>query len=367
MTVKQPDFIASLAPYVPGKPIETVAREYGLDPEKIVKLASNENPLGPPLEVTEILKNKIKDIHYYPDGGAFYLREKVASRFNLEPNWIIFGNGSCEIIEYCAKAFLDYGEHAVFSEYAFAMYKIATLASNHGYKEIPAKDYRHDLDAFLDAIDNKTKIIYIANPNNPTSTMIREKELDAFIKKVPDNILIVLDEAYYEFVDNPEFPDSMKYIKDWRKDNVLILRTFSKIYGLAGLRVGYGFGNPDLITKLEKVRSPFNLNLLAQEACIKALDCEGHVIKSKEHVKKEKSFVVPEIEKMGYRVLAEEGNFIAVDVERDVEEVFHEMQKRGVIVRPLKGGYNMPTWFRMSFGLREHDEMFLKAFKEVLS
>ena len=365
MTVKQPDFISSLAPYVPGKPVETVAREYGLDPNEIVKLASNENPLGAPKEVAEILREKIENIHYYPDGGAYYLREKVASVFGLEPNWIIFGNGSCELIEYCAKAFLDYGEHSIFSQYAFAMYKIATLASNHGFKEIPAKNYAHDLDGFLKAIDDKTKIIYIANPNNPTTTVITSKDLDNFVEKVPENILIVLDEAYYEFIDRDDYPDSMKYIKEWRKDNVLILRTFSKIYGLAGLRVGYGFGNPDLISKLEKVRSPFNLNLLAQEACIKALDCVDHVEKSKNHVEEEKSFLLPELKKLGLRVLAEEGNFIAIDTERDSMQVFEEMQKRGVIVRPLKG-YDMPTWIRMSFGLRKDDEKFIKVLKEVL-
>ncbi len=366
MSVKQPKFVSSLAPYVPGKPVETVAREYGLDPEDIVKLASNENPLGAPEEVNEVLRQSIDKIHYYPDGGAYYLREKVAERMGVNPDWIIFGNGSCELIEYAAKAFLDYGEHSIFSEYAFAMYKIATLASNHGYKEVKAKNFAHDLEAFLEEIDSQTKIIYIANPNNPTTTMITGKELDYFVQKVPNNILIVLDEAYYEFVENPNYPDSMKYIKEWRMDNVLILRTFSKIYGLAGLRVGYGMANPDLITKLEKVRSPFNLNLFAQTACIKALDCHSHVEKSKELVKNEKKFVLTELDKMGLQYLAEEGNFIAVNVERDVNEVFAEMQKRGVIVRPLKGGYNMPTWFRMSFGLREHNVKFIKVLKEVL-
>lgn len=363
--LKQPRLISSLSPYIPGKPIETVAREFGLDPNEIAKLASNENPLGAPQSVKDKVRSYIDQMHIYPDGGAYNLREKMAGKYGVDPDWIIFGNGSVEIIEMTAKAFLDVGEQTLYSKHAFAMYKIATLASNHEGKEIEA-DSRlgHDLPAFLNAIDEKTKIIYIANPNNPTSTMLTSEEMDRFIDQVPENILVVLDEAYFEFVENPDYPDCMKYLRKGRK-NILVLRTFSKIFGLAGLRVGYGFGHPEMLAQLEKVRSPFNVNLLAQVACMEALDCDDHIRRSVDLVKEEKAFVIEGLEKLKLPYIGEEGNFIVVDTGRDVCGVFEAMQKRGVIVRPLIG-YGMPTWFRMSFGLRKDNERFLQVLKEVL-
>ena len=289
----------------------------------------------------------------------------MAAKFDVDPDWIIFGNGSVEIIEMSARAFLDVGDTTMFSKYAFAMYKIATMASNHEAVEIDDDgQFGHDLDKFLAAIDEKTKIIYIANPNNPTSTMLDQATLDAFIQQVPDDILVVIDEAYYEFVESPDYPDSMKYLRDGRK-NVLVLRTFSKIYGLAGLRVGYGFGHPETLAMLEKVRSPFNLNLLAQVACEKALDCDDHIQASRELVRTERTFVTAGLEKLGLPYIANEGNFLVVDLGRDICPVFEAMQKKGVIVRPLMG-YSMPTWLRMSYGLRSENERFLKVLQEVV-
>ncbi len=363
--LKQPRLISSLSPYIPGKPIETVAREFGLNPNEIAKLASNENPLGAPQSVKDVVRNYIDKLHIYPDGGAYDLREKMAAKHGVDPDWVIFGNGSSEIIEMTAKAFLDVGEQTLYSKYAFAMYKIATLASNHEGIEIDADDRMgHNLAGFLNAIDEKTKIIYIANPNNPTSTMLTAEELDRFIDQVPDNILVVLDEAYYEFVENPNYPDSMKYLREGRQ-NILILRTFSKIFGLAGLRVGYGFGHPDTLTQLEKVRSPFNVNLLAQAACNEALNCDDHVRKSVDLVRREKAFVIEGLKKLGLPYIGDEGNFIVVDTGRDVCGVFEAMQKKGVIVRPLQG-YGMPTWLRMSYGLHNDNERFLTVLREVL-
>lgn len=364
--IRQPKLINSLSPYIPGKPIETVAREYGLNPKEIAKLASNENPLGTPKRIKEALHEAIDRVCIYPDGGAFYLREKMGKKFKIAPEWIFFGNGAAEIIEMAAKALLDTGETTMYSQHDFAMYKVATFASNHRGVEIPAGPGFHlDLDAFLKAIDDTTKIIYLSNPCNPTTTMIPAEKLDWFVGQVPDHILIVIDEAYFEFVDNEDYPDSMKYIMEQERKNVIILRTFSKIYGLAGLRVGYGFGHPDLLFMLGKVRSPFNVNLLAQVACEVAMDCDEHVLASVEHVKNEKAYVLKELDRIGISYLAEEGNFIAVDVERDVIPVFAEMQKRGVIVRPLHG-YSMPTWFRMSFGHRFENEKFIRVLEEVL-
>lgn len=361
-----PKWIDALHPYVPGKPIETVAREYGLDPNKIAKLASNENPLGVPKAVQEAIASHAAGVYLYPDGAAFDLRRKVAEKSGIDDNWIIFGNGCVEIIEMVAKAFLDQDDHSMYSQYAFPMYKIATFATNHVGKEIPsAPEYRHDLNAFIDAIDDHTKVIFIANPNNPTTTMLTQKQMDDFVDKVPDRVLVVLDEAYFEYMDHPDYPDSMRYIREQERKNVIILRTFSKIYGLAGLRVGYGFAHPDLIHLVEKVRSPFNVNLLGQVACIAALDCDAHVKASRDHVLKEKAFVTRGLDEMGLPYMAEQGNFLMVDTGRDAAETFVSMQKQGVIVRPLKG-FGLTQHIRMSYGTRQENQAFLSALKSAI-
>lgn len=365
--LKMPPLIASLPIYVPGKPIDAVAKEFHLDPKKIAKLASNENPLGSPHEVREALRETLNKLHIYPDGAAVDLREKIAQKFGFTRDWVVVGNGSAEIIEMIAKGFLDRGERAMYSQYGFAMYRVAILASNHEIQEVQAAPgYRHDLKGFLKAIDSSTRVIYIANPNNPTGTMLTSDEMDEFVAAVPDDILIVIDEAYYEFVRNPKFPNSMKYIREYGRKNVIILRTFSKIYGLAGLRVGYGFAHPEICNAIEKVRSPFNTNLLAQVGCAAALDCDDHVRMSADLVENERRYMHTELHKMGLKVFGEEGNFVMVDVARDGNSVFVELQKRGVIVRPL-GGYDLPTCLRVSFGSHEENTKFISALKEILN
>jgi histidinol-phosphate aminotransferase len=361
-----PSLIASLPMYVPGKPIEAVAREYHLDPHSIAKLASNENPLGAPSEVKALLKDAVEKLHIYPDGAAVDLREKLASTVGLDKDWVVVGNGSAEIIEMIAKGFLDKGERAMFSQYGFAMYRVATLASNHLFQEVPAgPGYRHDLNAMLKQIDDTTKVIYIANPNNPTGTMLNSDELDAFVATVPQRILIVIDEAYIEFVKNSKFPNALKYIREQQRKNVIVLRTFSKAYGLAGLRVGYGFAHPEICQSIEKVRSPFNTNLLAQIGCAKALECKNHVQHSAELVRSERNFMKAELEAMGLKVHGDEGNFLMVDVGRDGGPVFTALQQHGVIVRPLHG-YDLPNLLRVSFGLRADNQKFISALKEIL-
>jgi histidinol-phosphate aminotransferase len=364
---KLPSLIESLPIYVPGKPIEAVAKEYHLDPSKIAKLASNENPLGAPSLVRQAIAETLEKLHIYPDGAAVQLRECIAKKFGLEKDWVVVGNGSAEIIEMIAKGFLDKGDKAMFSQYGFAMYRVAILASNHDYQEVKASPgYRHNLKAFLNDIDATTKVIYIANPNNPTGTMLTADEMDEFVAAVPDHILIVIDEAYYEFVRNSTFPNSLKYIKEQGRKNVIVLRTFSKIYGLAGLRVGYGFAHPDVCSGIEKVRSPFNTNLLAQVGCAKALECDSHVQQSANLVESERKYMRGELEKLGLKVYGEEGNFVMVDVKRNGHEVFVELQKRGVIVRPL-GGYDLPTCLRVSFGHHSENEKFINSLKDVLT
>ncbi len=364
--LKMPQLIATLPIYVPGKPIEAVAKEFNINPDQIAKLASNENPLGSPIEVRKAIQEALNKLHIYPDGAAVDLREHIAKKFDLQRDWVVVGNGSAEIIEMIAKAFLDSGDRAMFSQYGFAMYRVATLASNHQFQEVKAAPgYRHDLDAFLENIDNTTKVIYLANPNNPTGTMLTAEELDKFVAKVPEHILIVIDEAYFEFVKHCEFPNSMKYIKEQGRKNVIILRTFSKIYGLAGLRVGYGFAHPYVCRGIEKVRSPFNTNLLAQIGCSIALDCDNHVARSATLVAAERSFMRFELAKMKLKVYGEEGNFLMVDVGRDGNSVFVELQKQGVIVRPLSG-YDLPNCLRVSFGNHEENLKFIEALKDIL-
>jgi histidinol-phosphate aminotransferase len=362
-----PSLIASLPIYVPGKPIEAVAREYNIDAKSIAKLASNENPLGCAPEVKRVLAEALNKLHIYPDGAAVELREKIAALENLTKEWVVVGNGSAEIIEMIAKGFLDKNDRAMFSQYGFAMYRVATLASNHHYQEVPAAPgYRHNLREMLKQIDDTTKVIYIANPNNPTGTVIPSEELDAFIAAVPSNILVVIDEAYFEFVKSAAFPNSMKYVREQGRQNVIVLRTFSKAYGLAGLRVGYGFAHPDLCRGIEKVRSPFNTNLPAQIGCAMALECQDHVAKSSALVENERRYMQAEIESMGLKVHGEEGNFLMVDVGRDGGPVFVALQQHGVIVRPLHG-YDLPNCLRVSFGTHSENEKFITALKIVLN
>jgi histidinol-phosphate aminotransferase len=365
--LKMPQLIASLPTYVPGKPIEAVAREFNLNPTDIAKLASNENPLGAPKAAQEAAARTLTGLHIYPDGASVNLRDKIAAKFGVERDWVVVGNGSAEIIEMVAKGYLDTDETTMFSQYGFAMYKVATLASNHAFQEIPAAPgYRHDLNRFLMEITSKTKVIYIANPNNPTGTRISKEELDRFVNEVPEHVLIVIDEAYQEYVESSDFPDSLDYVRKQDKRNVLVLRTFSKIYGLAALRLGYGFGHPTLLRGIEKVRSPFNINLMAQVAGVAALDCADHVAASKKLVKEGKAQILDRLKPLGLKIFGDEGNFLMIDTGHDAIRVFTELQRRGVIVRPLSG-YDLPTCIRVTFGTAAENEKFCKALKEILS
>lgn len=366
MSVKVPDRIASLPVYVPGKPIEAVAREYNLATQSIAKLASNENPLGAPKEVRERLASILSEIHIYPDGAALSLRSRIADKHEIDPAWIVVGNGSAEIIEMAVRAFLDVGEHTLASKHAFAIAKCATLATNHEYREVaPNAIYGNDTNTLLRSIQENTKVIYLSNPNNPTGAMLSAKELDAFVEQVPERILIVIDEAYYEYLCTNDFPDSLAYLRAGRK-NVLVLRTFSKIYGLAGLRIGYGFAHPEIVAGIEKVRSPFNTNLMAQHAAIAALACPNHVRDSATLANQECDFLRHGLSKLDLQVFGNGGNFVMCDVKKDAAKVFAALQARGVIVRPL-GGYALPTFIRVSAGLRTENQKFLTELANVLT
>jgi histidinol-phosphate aminotransferase len=352
--------LRDLAVYQPGKPIGETARELGCDPADILKLASNENPLGPSPKAVAAICGALAGAQLYPDGGGFYLREALAAHLSFSSENIILGNGSNEVIEFLAHGFLRSGDDVITSEHAFIAYKI--IATLFGAKtiEAPSPDYRHNLDAMVDAITPKTRLILVANPNNPTGTLATQAEIDQFMARVPESVVVVFDEAYYEFLEHP--PDSLQYVRGER--NVAVLRTFSKIHGLAGLRVGYGIARRELIEVLQKTRQPFNVNALAQAAALAALDDELHRHKSKEVVHVGRAYLEEQFADIGLTFVPSHGNFVMLRV-GDGAAVFNELLTRKIIVRPLNG-YKLPEWIRVSVGTMEQNCRFIAALKEVL-
>jgi histidinol-phosphate aminotransferase len=355
-------FLKTLPIYQPGRPIEEVAREMNLPADSIIKVASNENPFGPsPLALAAIQK-ALLNLSLYPDGNAFYLKQKLAAKLGVEMTYLILGNGSNEIIEFVAHALLAPGDDVVVSQFCFAIYPIVAKMFGANLVIVPAKDYGHDLTAMLRAITPKTRIVFVANPNNPTGTLAPREEVIQFVNDVPDDVLLVMDEAYIEFLDDAV--DLVPLVRLGVRKNLILMRTFSKIYGLAGLRIGYGIGNPDLIVALEKTRQPFNINSLAQAAALAALDDDEHVRKTRSN-----NFAGLEFFRRAFRDLKLEfvpsfANFILVRV-GEGQKVFDAMQKQGVIVRPM-GGYQLPEWIRLSVGTPQENERSLKVLKAAL-
>ena len=352
--------LRDLAVYQPGKPIEETARELGCEPFEIIKLASNENPLGPSPRAIAAMHEVIETAHLYPDGGAFYLRKAIAKKLNVTPDHIVLGNGSNEIIELLAHAFLERGDAIVTSEHAFIAYKIIARVFGAETIEAPSRDYGHDLDAMLDAITDRTELIFIANPNNPTGTLLSADAIERFMARVPPQVVVVFDEAYYEFVD--EMPDTLRYVRDRR--NVITLRTFSKIHGLASLRVGYGIARPELIEVMHKTRQPFNVNGIAQVGALAALADEEHQREAKRLVDEGRVFFEREFAAMKLSFVPSAANFVLVKV-GDGLAVFRALLQRKVIVRAMKG-YNLPEWVRITTGTMEQDQKCIDALRRVL-
>ena len=351
--------LRDLGVYEPGKPIEETARELGVRPEDIIKLASNENPLGPSPKAVAAMRGALESAQLYPDGGGFYLRNAIADRLGLKSENIVLGNGSNEVIEFVAHAFLDRGDEVITPKYAFICYKLIAQLFAARVIETPVIDFRTDLDAMLQAITAKTKIIFIANPNNPTGTLVSQSEMDHFIARVPSEIIIVVDEAYFEFLDNP--PDTLRHVREGR--NVLVLRTFSKIHGLASLRVGYGIARREMIDVLQKTRQPFNVNGLAQVAALAALGDSDYLAETKRVVDAGRVFLEREFAAMKLRYVPSAGNFVFVYV-GDGPAVFKKMLARKIIVRPLVG-YGLPEWIRITVGTMEQNKRCIAALKEV--
>jgi histidinol-phosphate aminotransferase len=353
----------SLPVYQPGRPIEEVARELGLPARDIIKLASNENPLGPSRKAIAAMRLAARQVHLYPDGSSFYLKQKLAEKLEVTPANLVLGSGSNEILELLGHALLSPQSEVVVSEYCFAVYPIVTALFGARLKVVPARDFGHDLDAMLAAITPDTKIVFVANPNNPTGTTVTPEALLSFVKAVPDHVLIALDEAYLEFLDNRL--DLVPEIRAGTLRNVILCRTFSKIHGLAGLRLGYGIGNPDLVAELEKIRQPFNINLVAQAAALAALDDPAHPEKTRKNNSRGLRFYERSFRKLKLEYVPSSANFILVKVGQGAR-VFNEMQKLGVIVRPM-GGYQLPEWIRISVGTPKENKRCVEALKQALA
>ncbi len=356
--------VQKLSPYVPGKPVDELARELNLDPAGIVKLASNENPLGPSPKALEAIRAELAELTRYPDGNGFELKTKLAARCGVSPAQVTLGNGSNDILDLVARAWLAPGLNAVFSQYAFAVYPIATQAVGAQGKVVPAKEHGHDLEAMLAAIDANTRVVFIANPNNPTGTWFGPDALESFLARVPENVLVVLDEAYIEYAEGDELPDGLDYLA--RYPNLLVSRTFSKAYGLAALRVGYALSSPQVADVLNRVRAPFNVNSLALSAACAALDDADYLAASRRTNDAGMAQLETGFRKLGLQWIASKGNFIAVDFGRDAAPINQALLQAGVIVRPV-AGYGMPTFLRVSIGTEQENARFLDVLSQVLA
>jgi len=357
MSLPYRDVLKGISPYVPGKPISDVQRELGLT--EVIKLASNENPFGCSKNVEKVLKDFLSDIALYPDGNATVLREKLAAKHGLKPEQFIFGAGSNEIITFIAQVFLNPGDESIYADPSFTWYDTAVKMSGANPVTIPLKDYSHDLDAMKNAVTDRTKIIWICNPNNPTGTIVTTQQLDNFLESVPGNIVIVLDEAYYEYARGDVYPETVPLLEKY--PNLIILRTFSKAYGLASLRVGYGMASGEIVSYLNRIRPPFNINTLAQMAAAAALDDQDFVQNTVTETRKGLNFLYNAFDEMNLHYVKSYTNFIWVETCLPSKELFDKLLRKGVIIRPFMG-----NWVRITVGTHEENNKLISAMKEVL-
>ena len=354
--------IDDLSPYEPGKPIEDLERELGI--ENAIKLASNENPIGPSPKIFDSIEDVLKETHRYPDGNATRLKSTIARKFHVTDNQVTIGNGSNDIIEFVARIFLSRNDSAIYSEHAFAVYPLVVKAVGAKGIEVPAKNFSHDLDLMLESIEESTKLIFIANPNNPTGSFIEYDELIKFLEKVPEHIIVLLDQAYFDYssfeTKDMEFDDLSKF------PNLIMSRSFSKAYGLAGLRVGFCVSSKEIADYLNRVRQPFNANSLALFAAEKALEDQDFIDKCLQLNLEQKELLYKELNSLGYDCLPSRANFISFDCKQDSSEAFNKLLMEGVIVRSL-AVYKMPNYLRVSVGLPEENLSFLEKIKLTLT
>ena len=352
--------LKGLVAYEPGKPIEEVARELGLDPREIVKLASNENPLGPSPLAVEAMREALTHAEIYPDGGGYRLRQAIAAKFGLEMGNIVLGNGSNEIIEFVGHAFLKPGDEVITAQHAFVVYKLMATLFGATTVEVPDPGFKHDLDAMAAAVTPRTREIFIANPNNPTGTLCRQDEIDRFMAKVPEHVIVIFDEAYYEFLDEPL--DTLKYVREGR--NVVVMRTFSKIQGLAGLRIGYGIAPKHLADILQKTRQPFNANAIAQAGALAGLADDAHIERTRAVNREGRDYLQRTFADLGLEFVPSHANFVLVKV-GDGDALFHHAMRRGVILRAMRS-YQLPEWVRVSVGTMPQNEKFTAVLRDWL-
>jgi histidinol-phosphate aminotransferase len=354
-----PEYIRTLIPYAPGKPIEEVEREIGI--ANSIKLASNENPLGPSPLALEAMREKMTQLHLYPDGDCFYLKRGLTAKLGVAPDNLIFGNGSNEIIELAIRTFMRPGDEAVMARQAFVVYKLVVRAAGGISREVPLRDFTHDLEAIGQAISARTRIVFLANPNNPTGTIYRKARWEAFLEKMTPDVLIIVDEAYFEYVEAADYPNSLDYHHQGK--TLLTLRTFSKLYGLAGLRIGYGIANEDVISLMHRVRQPFNVNAPAQWAALAALDDSEHVRRSLDNNREGLEYLTAEFASLGIEYVPSHANFILLRVGKG-EDVFNRLLAQGIIVRPM-AGYQFPEYLRVTIGTMDENRKFIDGLKKA--
>ena len=355
--------VKSLNPYLPGKPVEELARELGLDVNTIVKLASNENPLGPAPSSLDAMGRNLSELARYPDANLFGLRKALCETLSVQPEQLTFGNGSNDVLMLLAQSWLQPGCSAIYSEYAFVVYPIAVTATGAERIVVPARDWGHDLEAMARAIRDDTRMIFLANPNNPTGTMFDQVELTRFLDKVPQDVIVVLDEAYFEYVRDDEYPGGVSLLSSY--PNLVVTRTFSKAYGLAGSRVGYSVSSPDIASVLNKLRQPFNVNLLAESAAVAVLGDGTYLERSLDTNTQGLKQVTAGLQELSLDFIPSKGNFITFDTGGDAMPVYQALLREGVIVRPV-ANYGMPRHLRVSIGLPEENERFLSSLHRVL-
>ena len=361
-----PDYVRAIAPYQGGKPISEVAREFGLDEASIIKLASNENPLGMPESAKQAMLEAMNEIGRYPDGNGFALKAAISAKYDVPQEWITLGNGSNDILELAAHALVQPRQSVIYAQYSFAVYALATQAIGAHAIVVPAKDYGHDLDAMAAAITPETRLIFVANPNNPTGTFLPAQQIEAFLNKVPQDVVVVLDEAYNEYLAPEMQYDSIAWVRQY--PNLLVSRTMSKAYGLAGLRIGFGIAQPAITDLLNRIRQPFNVNSMAQAAAVAALGDQAFLRKSAQLNADGYQQLTQAFEKLGLEYVSSYGNFVLVKVGQDNDagnRINLALLKQGVIVRPV-GNYGLPQWLRISIGLPKENQRFIAALQKAL-
>jgi histidinol-phosphate aminotransferase len=354
--------LAHIHSYIPGKPVEEVEREYGV--KNAIKMASNENALGPSPKALRAIQKSLKKVHRYPDGSCYYLRKKLSKKLSVLSGELLFGNGSDEILVLVVRAFVGRGDEVIIADPTFLVYEIATQAECGKIIKVPVKNFHYDLDSMRKKISARTKLIFIANPDNPIGTYVNKAQLAAFMRRVPKDVIVVLDEAYYEFgrMKN-DYPNSLALLKKYR--NLLVIRTFSKVYGLAGLRIGYAIADREVIAALNKVREPFNVNLLAQEAALAALEDKIHLKKTIDLIRDERRYLYQVFNQLKLKYVDTATNFILVDIRKDAKLIHEKLLKKGVIVRPMNV-WGLNTFIRVTLGRHPENIRFVNELKKIL-